>query len=102
MAGGHELVGDVCAGGVCMVEGMYGRGGIHGRGVCMAGGHAWWGACMAGEHVWWGGVCVADTIRYGQSAGGTHPTGMHSCHKCNRNNINIYNRKYEIFCLFFF
>ena len=33
---------------------MRGRGGVHGRGVCVTGGHAWWGACMAG------GVC--DTL----------------------------------------
>ena len=38
------------------------------------------GACM----VLFGGACVvfsvfSDTMRYGQSAGGTHPTGMHSC-----------------------
>ena len=39
------------------------------------------GACM----VLFGGACVvfsvfSDTMRYGQWAGGTHPTGMHSCH----------------------
>ena len=38
------------------------------------------GACV----VLFGGACVvfsvfADTMRYSQSAGGTHPTGMHSC-----------------------
>ena len=27
------------------------------------------------------GVCMADTMRYGQQVGGTHPTGMHSCFK---------------------
>ena len=50
--------------------GMHDQGGMHGRGhafqgVCVAGGHARWGACVAGE---------MDT-----KAGGTHPTGMHSC-----------------------
>ena len=37
-----------------------GCGGMHGRGVCMSE-----GACMAGETA--------------TAAGGTHPTGMHSC-----------------------
>ena len=49
------------------------------------------GACMVGGHVWQGGVCDRGgawhacptrnyEIRwYGQRAGGTHPTGMHSC-----------------------
>ena len=78
-------------------------------GVCgfIQGGHAWFysgghvwlylggvrgfirGACVVlfgGGHAWFysGGVCVVfsvflDTMRYGQWAGGTHPTGMHSC-----------------------
>ena len=34
---------------------VHGRGeGLHGRGACVAGGHAWWEACMAGGHVWQG------------------------------------------------
>ena len=81
--------------GACMA------GGVDGRGACVAGGHAcrghaWQGVWMAGGHVWQGGMhggaCVArgacmphipppqtprDTV--GQCAGGTHPTGMHSC-----------------------
>ena len=54
------------------------------------GGHAWF---YSGGHAWfysggmhgfiWGGVRVffsfSDTMRYGQWAGGMHPTGMHSC-----------------------
>ena len=73
---------------------------------CPQGGHAWLlvgGACVVapGGHAWFysggmhgfirgacvvlfGGACVvfsvfSDTMRYGQWAGGTHPTGMHSC-----------------------
>ena len=46
------------------------------------GGHVWQGDVHAGGHAWQG-ACVAhlpaDTMTYGQSAGGTHPTGMHSC-----------------------
>ena len=62
-------------------------GGMHGfiRGACVVlfGGHAWF---YSGGPAWFysGGACVvfsvfSDTMRYGQSAGGTHPTGMHSC-----------------------
>ena len=75
-------------------------GGVHG----FIGGHVWFysGECMVlfGGHAWfylggvwfysgamhgfiWG-VCMdfsvfSDTMRYGQWAGSTHPTGMHSC-----------------------
>ena len=53
----------VAPGGACVVApgGMYGWS----RGACMVAG----GACMGYD----------DTQRYGQWAGGTHPTGMHSC-----------------------
>ena len=64
-------------------------GGMHGfmrgcvcgfmRGVCVV----LWG----GMHGFIQGACVvfsvfSDTMRYGQLAGGTHPTGMHSCYEC--------------------
>ena len=53
--------------GVCMAGGICGRGG-----ACLVGGHAWpRGACMVD-----GGMCTAETAT---EAGGTHPTGMHSC-----------------------
>ena len=73
----------VAPGGACVVA----PGGMHG----CKGGHAWFylgghagfirGACV----VLFGGACVvfsvfSDTMRYGQWAGGTHPTGMHSCY----------------------
>ena len=50
--------------------GMHGKGGIHGRGACVTRGmygrgHAWQEGMHAGEKV--------------TEAGGTHPTGMHSC-----------------------
>ena len=80
------------AGGMCMVL-------CRGACVVLFGGHAWFyaggmrgfiqGACVVlfGGCVWFyaGGACVvffsvfSDTMRYGQLAGGTHPTGMHSC-----------------------
>ena len=48
---------------------------------------AWQGACVAWRVCTAGGMrgggggggCVADTTRYGQWAGSTHPIGMHSC-----------------------
>ena len=81
----------VLFGGVCVVlfgghEWFY-SGGVHGF---YSEGCAWfylggvcgfiWGACV----VLFGGACVvfsvfSDTMRYSQWAGGTHPTGMHSC-----------------------
>ena len=44
----------------------------------LPGGHAW---LLLGGHAWLlrGGACVVFSMRYGQWAGGTHPTGMHSC-----------------------
>ena len=65
----------------CVKNSVHQVGGVHGRGrvwwvACMVGGMHGGGACMAGE----GGVCVADTMRYSQWAGGTHPTRMHSCY----------------------
>ena len=98
-----------CGGGVhgCSwgAGGMRGRGGMRGEGgVCMAkvGIHVERGACMVkggcawqrwggmhgkGGHVWQRGACVAKGGRAwytprdtaGHCAGGTHPTGMHSC-----------------------
>ena len=82
--------------GACLAGGMHGRGGKHGRGVmhgggsCMTGGMHSRGVCVAGVHgrghAWqeaWGHAChacpLADTTRYGQWVGSTHPTGMHSC-----------------------
>ena len=94
---------EVCEGdvftGVCLSTG----GGMCGtwHGLCMAGGHAWQGGCMCGRgRAWRGGICVwqgggmcatADTTGYGQWAGGTHPTGMHSCQK-------MYSYSYPFIC----
>ena len=61
--------GCVWQGGHAWHGGMHGRGDMCGRGACMVR-----GACVAG-----GGRATADTTGYGQWAGGTHPTGMHSC-----------------------
>ena len=60
-------------------------------GACVAGGHACQGVCMVGGHTWCGGTWQVGGVHgthnppryyqirwYGQSAGGTHPTGMHS------------------------
>ena len=59
--------------------GVRGKGRVCGKGVCMAKGAGMAGeVCMAGAHVWQlGGACVAGEMA--TAAGGTHPTGMHSC-----------------------
>ena len=82
--GGRAWQGDVWQG-ACMMRGMHGwggghvwQGGMHGRGVhgggCIAG-----GACMVGDmhamHTT--PPPLRDTVD--QCAGGTHPTGMHTC-----------------------
>ena len=76
MEGGHTWQGGMCGkgGGACMMRGTcMVKGGMCGeRGVWMAGGHAW-----QGGHVWYACPPLRDTA--GQCAGGTHPTGMHSC-----------------------
>ena len=45
-------------------------GGMHDKGVCVAGEHAWWRACIVGGGAW---------QEMATAASGTHPTGMHSC-----------------------
>ena len=75
---------EVCEGnvftGVCLSTG----GGMHGRkGVWRGGAYVAWGAYVAGGHAWQGacvvagGVCMAGETA--TAAGGTHPTGIHSC-----------------------
>ena len=59
------VVGGMCGKGMCVaVEG----GACMAKGVCMV-----WGACVAG------GACMAGEMAI--AAGGTHPTGIHSCFK---------------------
>ena len=87
--------------GACMAgASMYGRGCVHGRGMCVAGKHVWQGVCVAGGvhgggHVWQGvcgrrhggGMCAGGMYGRGAyvagematAADGTHPTEMHSC-----------------------
>ena len=38
--------------GGCMVEGMHGGGGMHGKGACVVGECAWQGACVTQGHAW--------------------------------------------------
>ena len=108
--GVHGYSGGVCgySGGACVVA-LGGHawllGGVCGYswGVCMVA----WGACVVtsgvcawllqrgvhgclGGHAWLlGGVCVVFLMRYGQWAGDTHPTGMHSCFSLNTFVLNI-------------
>ena len=52
---------------------------MRGRRVHGGGGGVWQGACMEGG-MRGRGACV--TRKMAIAAGGTHPTGMHSCDKC--------------------
>ena len=101
MAGGHAwqggmhgkgacMVGEHAWLGACMVGGGYVWQGVCmvggcGRGACVVGlGGVWQGACMFGGQAWQGVYVphtpptLRDTV--GQCAGGTHPTGKHSCY----------------------
>ena len=91
--GGRASQGGMCGrGGHVWWGGHVWQRGMHGQGSCMAGGMCGGGACVVGRgHAWQGGHACAggcachahrprtlrDTV--GQCAGGTHPTGMHSC-----------------------
>ena len=64
-------------GGVC--RGVCIQGGLPGVGVCIQGGLPGVGVCIQGGSASRGGrPSQSDTMEYGQRAGGTHPTGMHS------------------------
>ena len=100
VAGGHTWQGGICGRehvwqgcmvggghvwqGACMAGGMHGKGhawqgGVHGKGVCMAVGNAWQAGGVHGRYY---KICRYYEIRwYGQWAGSTHPTGMHSCYR---------------------
>ena len=113
-------------GGACVVVpggGMCGEGGVHGEGgVCMVkggrvwqrggvrdeGGHTWRrggmcgkeGVCGKGGHVWHA-PSPRDTA--GHCAGGTHPTGMHSCSELNmtrmkRQRLRMLRKNGNVFC----
>ena len=78
-----------CGKGECVEKGAcMAKGGVRGkRGVCVVKG----GMHGKGGHAWQKGACVVCTppplLRdtAGQCAGGTHPTGMHSCSQCFQN-----------------
>ena len=60
---------------VCMV------GGVHGRGACVPGAHAWQGVCMAG------GACMAGCMH---GRGGEHGRGRgHAWHTVNERAVRI-------------
>ena len=68
--------GDTCiTGGMCgsghTWSGACVAGGVHGRGL------AWQWSYMVGRHAWQAEACVEGETA--TAAGGTHPTGMHSC-----------------------
>ena len=72
-----------CRGEACVAGGRHAwQGGMRGGGCAWQGGVRARGACMAGVHG--RGVCMAG--RTAIAAGGTHPTGMHSCCYCTQKN----------------
>ena len=76
--------------GACMAGGMRGMGAAY-----VAWGSAWQGACVTGGCVWQGGMRgmhtpPPDTTRYGQWAGGTRPTGMHTCFQIKFSNQHLF------------
>ena len=54
-------------------------GDMHGKGVCIAGGHAWQGGMHGGGMHGGRGACVAGETA--TTADGMHPSGMHSCYE---------------------
>ena len=76
------LLGGVCSGGICSGGCLLGGCLLWGVGVCFLGGVCSWGCLLPG------GVCSGGCLLRGvpggdppmdTAAGGTHPTGMHSC-----------------------
>ena len=67
--------------GVCLVQGGGGYAWSQG-GVCLVRGLAWSGGWPGpGGGAWSLGVLVETPSEIATAAGGTHPTGMHSCFK---------------------
>ena len=75
---GHAWQGACIAGGMCGRWVCMARGACITGGACMAGGHAWQGACVAGGMHGRGHECTHAPWQI-LRAGGTHPTGKHSC-----------------------
>ena len=65
---GHAWEGGMCGGHMC--GGGPVVGGMHGKGACMV--------VVVGVHATHAPPTLRDMV--GQCAGGTHPTGMHSCY----------------------
>ena len=73
------------SGGVVLYPGGSTSRGSESGGVCIRGG----GSVSRGVYIQGGlhpgglsRLPPSDTMRYSQQAGGTHPTGMHSCYQC--------------------
>ena len=48
-------------------------------GGCLVPGGSAPGGCLVWGGAWSGGMCLVETPLTASAAGGTHPTGMHSC-----------------------
>ena len=75
-----------CSRGGGWSQGGHGPGGVPGPGGCLVpGALVPWGAGPGGYLVLGGllqGGCLVETPQMATAAGGTHPTGMHSCLNC--------------------
>ena len=72
------------AGRVCIQGGLH-QSGLHSRGICIQEGVRIQAVCIGEGGLHPGGsgqTPSSDTTGYSQRAGGTHPTGMYSCHIC--------------------
>ena len=65
---------DMCGEGGCVVKGLHGDGGVHGKRDMHGKGHAWQGGMRTGETT--------------TEVGGMHSTGMHSCLNSTRNQLS--------------
>ena len=79
----------------CRFRGPQSRGGLEGSG---------WGGVSPGPHPGGGGVSQHALRQTPQltstAAGGTHPTGIHSC--CAQSSLEIYLDEVNIFCIYRF
>ena len=77
-------------GGACSLGGAWSRGCLVGGGLVLG------GSGLGGA--WSGGVPGGDTPQTATAAGGTHPTGMHSCYENAPKTAMQFMKKYSEAC----
>ena len=71
--------GGAWSGGCMVLGGAWSLGCVHGPGGGYGGVRGWWGCMAPGGCMVPGWGCPVETPPTATAAGGTHPTGMHSC-----------------------